>query len=535
MYLATADIMQRLDQKTIKGTGIPGVVLMENAGRGIFQHLCSFSPDLKERTVAVIAGKGNNGGDGFVIARYLTNEKIKCRVFLLTSKEKVMGDALVNLNIIESMGIPLPEITSSSEWKSAFQEMRGGYNLIIDAIFGTGLNTEIRGLLREVIEDVNTITCPKVAVDIPSGLNASNGKIMGACIKADLTITMGLPKIGQVIFPGADYTGTLKLVDISLPQSLVDAERIPYHLILFEDISGLIIERGANTHKGNFGHLLVLAGSPGKTGAAALTCDAAMRVGTGLVTLGIARSLNPVMEVKLTEAMTEPLPEEEPGFLGIKSWEVIKDIVAGKTAVAIGPGISTRKGTSELVSRILEVTSIPAVVDADGITCLYGNLSVLKKVKAPVILTPHPGEMARLLQCSPKEIQDDRIGISRQFAQQYGVYVVLKGARTVIAEPDGTVSINPTGNPGMASGGAGDALTGMIGGLIAQGYPVNRALHIAVFAHGLIADIIALERGKVGITAGDIIHTIPRCLNLIAQGDPSRIEIPWGKYHLLSW
>ena len=252
MYLATADIMQRLDQKTIKGTGIPGVVLMENAGRGIFQHLCSFFPDLKERTVAVIAGKGNNGGDGFVIARYLTNEKIKCRVFLLTSKEKVMGDALVNLNIIESMGIPLTEITSSSEWKSAFQEMRGGYNLIIDAIFGTGLNTEIQGLLREVIEDVNTITCPKVAVDIPSGLNASNGKIMGACIKADLTITMGLPKIGQVIFPGADYTGTLKLVDISLPQSLVDAERIPYHLILFEDVSGMIMERNANTHKGNF-------------------------------------------------------------------------------------------------------------------------------------------------------------------------------------------------------------------------------------------------------------------------------------------
>jgi NAD(P)H-hydrate epimerase len=260
-----------------------------------------------------------------------------------------------------------------------------------------------------------------------------------------------------------------------------------------------------------------------------------MRVGTGLVTLGIARSLNPVMEVKLTEAMTEPLPEEEPGFLGMKSWEVIKDIVAGKTAVAIGPGISTRKGTSELVSRILEETSIPAVVDADGITCLSGDLSVLKKVKAPVILTPHPGEMARLLQCSPKEIQDDRIGISRQFAQQYGVHVVLKGARTVIAEPDGTVSINPTGNPGMASGGAGDTLTGMIGGLIAQGYPVNRALCIAVFSHGLIADIIAQEKGKVGITAGDIIHTIPRCLDLIAQGDPSRIEIPWGKYHLLSW
>jgi NAD(P)H-hydrate epimerase len=521
-----------LDQRTINGIGIPGIVLMENAGHGIFHHLRSHFPDLKERKVAIVAGKGNNGGDGFVVARYLTDALITCKVFLLTSKDSMQGDALINFKIIERIGVPIVEITSSSEWKNALDEIRG-YHLLIDAIFGTGLNTEIKGFLRDVIEDVNSLSCPKVAIDIPSGLNASSGKIMGVCIKADLTITLGLPKIGHVIYPGADYTGTLKLVDISIPHALIEEERIPYNLILFDDITCLIRERSANTHKGDFGHLLVLAGSPGKTGAAALTCDAAMRIGSGLVTLGIARSLNSIMEVKLTEVMTEPLLEEDSGFLGMKSWEVIREILAGKTALALGPGISTRKGTADLVFKILEETSIPTIVDADGISALSREPSVLKKGKAPVVLTPHPGEMARLIKCSTRDVQEDRIGLSRNFSQEYGVYVVLKGARTVIAEPDGTVSVNPTGNPGMASGGAGDVLTGMIAGLTAQGYPVSSALRFAVFAHGLIGDLIAQERGKVGIIAGDIIHTIPRVLDLISQRNISQAHIPWNKNSLL--
>lgn len=534
MKLATAEIMQRLDQRTINGIGIPGTVLMENAGRGIFQHLCSYFQDLRGRKVAIIAGKGNNGGDGFVVARYLTNAGIACKVFLLASKDKMQGDALINLQIIEKMGVPIAEITSSTIWKNILNEIRG-YHLLIDAIFGTGLNTEIQGLLRDVIEDVNTLPCPKVAIDIPSGLNASKGNVMGACIKVDLTITLGLPKIGQILFPGADYAGRLKLVDISIPNTLIEEEKIPYHLLLSDDVKGLIRERSADTHKGDYGHLLVIAGSSGKTGAAAMTCDAAMRIGSGLVTLGIAKSLNPIMEIKLTEVMTEPLPEEDPGLLGMKSWEGIKGILAGKTALAIGPGISTQKGTTELILKILEETSIPMVFDADGINCLSKDTSILKKVKAAVVLTPHPGEMARLLKCSTRDVQEDRVGLSRNFSQEYGVYVVLKGARTVIAEPDGNVYINPTGNPGMASGGAGDVLTGMIGGLIAQGYPVSTALRIAVFVHGLIADLIALERGSIGIIAGDIINSIPRVLTLITQGDISKIHIPWNKDSLLAW
>jgi NAD(P)H-hydrate epimerase len=531
MHLATADIMQRLDQKTISGIGIPGVVLMENAGRGVFQHLTCHFPDLKERAVAVVAGKGNNGGDGFVVARYLKNRGITCKVFLLTAKDEVRGDALINLMIIEKMGVPISEVTSSSDWKIALNEMRD-YRLIIDALFGTGLSTEIRGLLKDVIEGINTLHCPKVAIDIPSGLHASNGKIMGACIKADCTITLGLPKIGHVVFPGAEYTGTLKLVDISIPQALVEEEKIPYHLLLLDDIACLISERSANTHKGNFGHLLVLAGSPGKTGAAALTSDAAMRIGTGLVTLGIAKSLNSIMEAKLTEVMTEPLPEENPGFLGMESWGRIKELMEGKTALAIGPGISTRKGTGDLILKIIEDASISMVVDADGINCLSSGPSVLKKAKSPVVLTPHPGEMARLLKCSTKDIQEDRIGLSRNFSQEYGVYMVLKGARTVIAEPDGTVYINPTGNPGMASGGTGDVLTGMIGGLIAQNYPISRALRIAVFTHGLIGDLIAQKRGRIGIVAGDIVHSIPRVLNLISKKDISLLPTPWDRSSL---
>jgi NAD(P)H-hydrate epimerase len=532
MYLATAEIMQKLDQEMITETGIPGAVLMENAGRGVFSFLCSRFPDLRDRRAAIIAGKGNNGGDGFVVARYLANASIDCKVFLLTSKDRVQGDALINLNIIRKMGIPLVEITSPAQWKAALAEIRG-CQLLIDAIFGTGLTTEIQGFLKDVIEDINKLSFSKVSIDIPSGINASNGRILGACVKADYTITFGLPKVGLVVFPGADYAGTFKIVDISISQSLMDEEKIPYHLLLFDDISDFIMERKADTHKGDFGHLLVLAGSPGKTGAAALTCDAAMRIGTGLVTLGIPRTLNPVMEVKLTEVMTEPLPEGKPGFLGMKAWETIRKVMVGKTALAIGPGISTGKDISDLIGNIIQETTIPTVIDADGINCLSRDPSILKQGKAPIVLTPHPGEMARLLRCSTQEVQDDRMGLSQNFAQEYGVYVVLKGARTVIAEPNGAVKINPTGNPGMASGGAGDTLTGMIGGLIAQGYPVDRALSIAVFAHGLIGDSIASRRGRIGITAGDIIHGIPETIEILSNKNIFQAQTRWCKKSLL--
>ena len=531
MYIVTPEIMRKLDKETITGTGIPGAVLMENAGRGLVQHIIASFPDLGKGRVAIVAGKGNNGGDGFVAARYLTNAGIPCKVFLLALKDAIRGDALLNLKIIEKMDVPIAEVTSSEGWKEIMEEVECA-DLVIDAIFGTGLNSEVEGLPREVIEDLNGLVCPKVAVDVPSGLHAGTGRIMGACVKADLTVTMGLPKIGHLIHPGMDYTGRLKVVDISLPRDVIEREKIPYHLVLFDELPGMVRTRRANSHKGTYGHLLVLAGSPGKTGAAALTSEAGSRIGAGLVTLGIAGSLNPIMETRLTEVMTEPFPDNDRGFLGIEAWEAIREIVPGKTALALGPGISTRGGTAALVFKVLEETEIPMVIDADGINCLAIDPAALKAAKAPVVLTPHPGEMARLLKTSVRDVQEERVGTARSFAVKYGAYLVLKGARTIIAEPDGNVYINPTGNAGMASGGVGDALTGMIAGLIAQGYPVGDACRLAVFAHGLIADVIAAERGGIGILAGDIIEEIPWIMGIISRGERSETGTPWHQENL---
>lgn len=531
MHLATAEIMRNLDYKTINETGIPGIVLMENAGRGVFNFLCSQFKDLKDKKISLIAGSGNNGGDGLVVARYLTNNGIYCKVFLLSSIEKIKGDALINLHIIQNMGIPLIEITSLDQWKMAVNEIKGTH-LLIDAIFGTGLNTEIKDFFKNVVQDINELSLPKISIDIPSGVNASNGKIMGVSIKADFTITLGLPKVGHFTYPGADFIGSLKLVDISIPKSLIYKENIPYNLLTFDDVSTLLKERRTNSHKGDYGHLLVLAGSPGKTGAATLTCEAALRIGTGLVTLGIPKSLNSIMEEKLTEVMTEPLPEEEPGFLCIKAWEILQKIIHGKTVLAIGPGISTRKEVADLVNIIIENVNIPLVLDADGINCLSKNLSILKRAKTSIILTPHPGEMSRLLNLSSREVQEDRINLSRGFAQEYQVYLVLKGSKTIIADPNGTVWINPTGNPGMASGGVGDTLTGMIGGLIAQGYSIKNAILIAVFSHGLIADKIAQTKSRIGITAGDIIQVIPETIEILYKKDSFSANTQWCEKNL---
>ena len=516
MKVVTAETMQRLDRRTIEEAGIPGMVLMENAGRGAAGEILRSYPRIRGGRVAVVAGRGNNGGDGFVIARYLLNHGVGVKVFVLTSPGALQGDARANFAILLQMKAAVSEITDRDVWKANLPHLAGCV-LIVDALLGTGLKSEVTGLMGEVINDLNGSGVPIVSVDLPSGLHADTGAVLGTCAKADLTITLALPKRGLFIYPGADYAGRVKIVDISIPPFLIEEEGIRDQLLTFDGLCLALRPRSPVAHKGDCGHVLVVAGSRGKTGAAALACRGAARVGAGLVTLAVPESLHSIMEMKLTEVMTEPLCEEEAGFLGIGSLDRILELMAGKQVLALGPGLSTHDGTVRLIRALVEQSTVPLVIDADGINALCGNLAVLRGVKVPVVLTPHPGEMARLVGSDAREVQRNRLTIARDCARQYGCYVVLKGARSLIADPGGGIAINLTGNAGMASGGMGDVLTGMIAGFMAQGYECAASAQLGVFCHGLAGDLVSCEKGSLGISAGDVLRVVPRVLNALLE------------------
>jgi NAD(P)H-hydrate epimerase len=505
--------MQDLDRRAIQEYGIPGIVLMENAGRGAAELLVRFFPEARRGRVVILAGPGNNGGDGFVIARHLKNWGVHTEVYLFASIDDVKGDALTNLHVWLKMGGNLVEVLYKGDFVRIKRELSQA-NIIVDAIFGTGLNSEVKGLPREVISFINSLSQPVMAVDIPSGIDATHGKVLGIAIQAVLTTTFGLAKVGQVVEPGARSVGRLEIVDIGIPRKLIEEAPIMTHLIDPDELDQgrLLAPRPVHAHKGDYGHLFVLAGSPGKTGAAVLLCHSAMRTGTGLVTLGIPASLNPILEAKLTEAMTEPLPDTG-GYLSSDALDRIRQLLEGKTALALGPGISTQPQVQELLAELIPQVSLPLVIDADGITALASQPKVLKKCKNTVVITPHPGEMARLMGTTAQKVQEDRIGVAKACASSHGCIVVLKGDKTVIATPTEEVFINPTGNPGMASGGTGDVLTGMIGGLVAQGLPPLEAVKWGVFLHGLAGDVAVQAIGETPLIASDIIDYLPQALS----------------------
>jgi NAD(P)H-hydrate epimerase len=518
MKVVTADQMKTLDRRTIHERGVPGIDLMENAGKGATEEILRRFVNLPRKRVAVIAGRGNNGGDAFVIARHLIKRGLGVNIFLLAENKAIKGDAKTNLDILTKDDIEVRELATLGEFESIRDDLLS-HDLFIEGILGTGLASEVKGYYREVISALNTTGKPIVAIDIPSGLDATSGKPLGTCIKAAFTPTFGLPKVGQLIHPGVEFVGELKVIDIGIPRDLIEEEDIRSHLIQYEDIQGLLaIPRNADTHKGDYGHLLVLAGSIGKTGAATLACKAAMRVGAGLVTLGIPRSLNEIMEVKLVETMTMPLPETESRTLGLDAFPEIVEISQGMQALVIGPGISTMDDTGQLVRKLVKALCIPMVIDADALTALSVEPEILKDTESPIILTPHPGEMARLTGLSSKAIQEDRVETSRNFAIEYKVYLVLKGSRTIIAQPDGNIHINPSGNPGMASGGTGDILTGMMGGLVCQGFSPSSAAIAATYIHGLAGDLVADEKGEMALIASDILEKIPHVLKEMGKG-----------------
>ena len=508
MYLVTASEMQQMDRETIESFGIPGRVLMENAGLGATRVLLDQFDNIINKNVGVIAGRGNNGGDGFVIARYLAQKGSDVTVYLLAESARVKGDAAANLKLLTPLNVPVVEMPDEQSFLAHKTGMLH-QETWIDALIGTGLKSDVKGYFKKIIEFINAHGKPVFSVDIPSGLNSDTGQVCGACIRAQATATFAFAKTGHILFPGAEYTGYLEIVDIGITDHIAKKIRPKQHLLTPERIRGAFRPRNPDSHKGTTGHVLVVSGSVGKTGAAAMTAMSAMRAGAGLVTLAIPESLNPVLETQVLEAMTYPLPETENGIIGESSFNKIMDLLAGKKCLAIGPGLGEAPETKKLVHRIIKESPVTIVIDADGLNNLAGSTEILKKAKAPLILTPHPGEMARLMDSTAGSVQKDRISCARKFAEKFNVHIILKGAKTIIAHPEGNIFINPTGNPGMASGGMGDVLTGIIAGLVAQGFSPESAAHTGVYLHGAAADILAENIGPFGYLSTEVMNAIP--------------------------
>lgn len=512
MHIVTAEEMREMDRRTIESFGLPGRVLMENAGRGATRVLMTKYPDIASGRVAVAAGRGNNGGDGFVMARYLAQAGVSVTVYLLSESSRLAGNAADNFNLLAALDVAVREVTDKNTFNQLKTEM-AHHHLWVDAMLGTGLNSEVKGLFKSVINYINALNQPVFSVDIPSGLHADSGFPCGTCIRADVTATFAFPKIGHIALPGAELTGELHVVDIGIPPHIVKNIPPRHHLISKKMIRSLIRPRACDIHKGGTGHVLVIAGSVGKTGAATLSALSALRSGAGLVTLGVPESLNPFVESQALEVMTVPLPETQTGGHTEASGEMILDLLEGKKCIAMGPGLGTDDRTKALVHFLVQQCPVPMVIDADGLNSLTGHPEILKKRKADIILTPHPGEMARLIGTTPKDVQENRVDCAKKFAAEFNVHVILKGARTLIAHPDGHTYINPTGNPGMASGGMGDVLTGMVAGFISQGYPPETAAHLAVYLHGRAADNLSLSKGPYGYIASDVMDTIPKAIS----------------------
>ncbi|MBI2360924.1 MAG: NAD(P)H-hydrate dehydratase [Deltaproteobacteria bacterium] len=505
-----------MDRLTMREYGVPGLVLMERAGAAIAATLVKTFGRAARRGVLVVAGKGNNGGDGLVVARHLKAKRIPCEVVVLARADELTQDAGENLRAYCKRQGKVFEADGSL---APLKDRLKGKALLVDAILGTGLKEEVGGIYGEAIKVMNDSGLPIVAVDVPSGLDSDRGKPLGSTVTAALTVALGFPKVGEVIYPGLSYVGELVVADIGIDPKAVQSVRPQTEVVEAYEIHRLIPKREPDTHKGTYGHLLVWAGSRGKTGAAILACRAALRVGAGLVTLAAPRSLNDIFASSMVEVMTEPLRDdggEEPEPLSDEDW---RSLLAKKNALLFGPGIGVKDSARNVLRWLLRNLDVPWVIDADGLNILAAEVQRLRSAKSPPVLTPHPGEMARLIGASAAAVNHDRVAVSRSFAREHRCYLVLKGARTVVATPEGQVFINPTGNPGMASGGMGDVLAGIVAGLLAQGFRVVDALKLGVFLHGYVGDRVAKLRGEIGMIATDVLEALPQGLKELAEGN----------------
>ena len=513
MKVVTAEEMRLIDGKTITKYGIPGPTLMERAGLAVAVRIMEL---FDKRKVLVLAGTGNNGGDGLVAARNLFDRGWNVKVLLMGKLKSLSPDCLAQYRTAREIGVPV-------EVRTAITDKDIHAALVVDALLGTGINKPVSPPLSEVMDVLNRADNQVVSVDIPSGISSDDGQIMGTAVLADYTVTFGLPKYGHLLYPGAEHTGRLFVEDIGFPAELLHSESIKTGTIEQKDASVLLPARSRYSHKGDYGHVLIVAGSRGKTGAALMAAKACLRSGAGMLTIGVPETLLDIYQQRVTEEMVLPLPDNGQGVLSERASSAILDFLNKKADVlALGPGISTGPGVTKLLLTLLMSVTAPMVLDADAINSLAGHTEKLLKAKAPLILTPHTGEMARLLSKRKgneksgvehremrRKIERDRVNCAVSFSKERGVCLILKGAPTIISEPGGRTYINTTGNPGMATAGAGDVLTGMAAAFLAQGLdPVDTSI-LSVFLHGLAGDIAASEKGMHSLIATDIIEKLP--------------------------
>ncbi len=507
MRILNAEQMREADRRAIEEIGIPSIVLMENAGRQVVAVMEAAFEELSERRVAILCGRGNNGGDGFVVARTLRQRDVEVSVFLVGRLGDVRGDARTNLESLGRLGMPVVEISGQQDWELHASEVTA-HDIIVDAIVGTGLKVPLAGLIETIVDDVNASPVPVVSIDLPSGVSADTHEIIGPAIQAALTVTLGAPKLPLVLAPARELAGDLAVADIGIPENVIDAVEGPdIRLLTADELRPLVPPRSRDAHKGTFGHVLVVAGSRGKTGAAHLTACGALRSGAGLVTVATPRSCQAVVASLGAEYMTEGLAETPEG--GVSAFALDEALRLPGTVIAVGPGLGGGEAVAAFTAGLVERAAVPLVLDADAINAFAGEPGRLTaRDGQTVVVTPHPGEMARLLGIPTGEVQAHRLETARMLAATRRLYVVLKGHRTIIATPEGRAFINATGNPGMATGGTGDVLTGMIAAWLAQlGDPVT-ACCLAVHLHGAAGDLAADDEGEVSMTAGDLVQHI---------------------------
>jgi len=527
MRILTAEAMREVDRAAIEDLGIPSLVLMENAALGVVDAIGEATGAIGEaESAAVFCGPGNNGGDGLAVARHLAVRGWEITVFLASGGKELSGDAGAQLAICRKMDLPIVELATEGDARSALAAAEG-HDLIVDALFGTGLARPLSGLFAVLVDGISDLARPCVAVDLPSGLNGSRAEPLGPHVRAALTVTFAAPKVAHVLTPAAAAVGELVVADLGIPPRLIEEVAEPsgrLYLVVGEELAGWLPPRAAEAHKGDFGHVLLVAGSPGKAGAAILAARAAVHSGAGLVTAAVPEPILDVVDLGSLESMTLGLSADNAGQLAERAADALLAAAEGKAVLALGPGLGQGPETVAAIRRIVLEAKLPLVLDADGINAFAGRAAELAARSAATVLTPHPGELGRLLEMSTADVQADRLAAARRAAAETGALVVLKGSRTLIAEPGGDVWVNPTGNPGMATGGSGDVLTGLVAGLIAQreayGLALRDAVLLAVYLHGLAGDLAVRERGENALAAGDLLEFLPAAFAELAGASP---------------
>lgn len=497
--------MRAADRAAIENAKIPAIVLMENAASACTGEICKRF-DIKNTSVAIFCGKGNNGGDGLAIARQLYNKGAEVYVYLTLGSD-FKGEALTNYEIVRAMGITVINLESQSLVKNFVKSA----DVVVDAILGTGIVGGVEGSIKNVIEAINENAKFVLSVDIPSGADSDTGEVLSVAVKADVTVTFAAYKKGMFLYPAADFMGELVLCDISIPEYILDVKGSRIYASSGDAVKRVFPERYNNSHKGSYGKIMIIGGSVGMAGAVALSARAAEKCGVGLITCAVPVSINNIIQSKLDEVMTLPLPEES-GRISKRTAERLAKRANICDAVLIGPGMGRSEQITEFLTAFLPLLEVPAVIDADGIFALSKNLKLLESCHCEIILTPHSAELGYLTSKSAEEIEQDRFKEAYDFATGNGVTLILKGHHTIITAPDGDTSVNTTGNNGMACAGSGDTLAGMCTALLARGMDSYDAAVSAVYLHGAAGDAAAEEIGYNSMCAGDIINSIYRIL-----------------------